>query len=97
MNSQTAQDTNETNKQTNNPMKANPRSARATNETIKLKRILREREILTKQYDKKEFSECRDTNETMQRKRILRVHEVQTKQSNEKEFSECRDSNETMQ
>ena len=66
MNSQTAQDTNKTNKQTNNPMKANPRSARATNETIKLKRILREREILTKQYDKKEFLECRDTNETMQ-------------------------------
>ena len=55
-------------------MKANPRSARATNETIKLKRILRERKILTKQYDKKELSECRDTNETMQRKRILRVH-----------------------
>ena len=65
MNSQTAQDTNETNKQIN-PMKANPRRARATNETIKLKRILREREILTKQYDKKEFLECRDTNETMQ-------------------------------
>ena len=77
--------------------KANPRRARATNETIKLKRILREREILTKQYDKKEFSECRDTNETMQRKRILRVHEVLTKQSNEKEFSDCRDSNEKMQ
>ena len=39
-------------------MKANPRSARATNETIKLKRILREAEILTKQCNEKESSGC---------------------------------------
>ena len=75
-------------------MKQNPKSAEDTNVTIQSNRIVKVREILTKQPNQTKYSKCarywdnnpirknsksaRDTNVTIQSNRILKVRKILT-------------------